>query len=180
MKQEEHDTQSLFEGKRQAAQDPDAQTPAAGGGKGIKIAIVAALAVVVVAVLLLKKGGDAVAPPGDGETGAQIAGVSQAAAVPRIVEIGSISCVPCKMMAPILEELRKEYAGALRVDFIDVYQDRSAGPLYRIRVIPTQIFFDSSGKEIFRHEGFFPKEQILAKWKELGVDLQTAGQTATN
>jgi thioredoxin 1 len=75
-------------------------------------------------------------------------------------------------MAPILEELKKEYVGSLEVVFIDVWQDRSAGERYGIQLIPTQIFFDSSGKELFRHEGFFAKEDILAKWKELGVDIR--------
>jgi thioredoxin 1 len=75
------------------------------------------------------------------------------------------------MMAPILEELRREYDGKMTVEFIDVWKNRSAGEPYRIRVIPTQIFFDPAGKELFRHEGFFSKEDILAKWKELGYDL---------
>jgi thioredoxin 1 len=76
------------------------------------------------------------------------------------------------MMEPILEELREEYEGRLQVEFIDVNQDRAAGEAYGIRVIPTQLFFDASGQERFRHEGFMSKEDILAKWKELGVDLR--------
>jgi thioredoxin 1 len=75
-------------------------------------------------------------------------------------------------MAPILEELKEEYAGSLEVVFIDVWQDPSAGDKYGIQMIPTQIFYDTSGKELFRHEGFFAKEEILAKWKELGITLQ--------
>jgi len=55
------------------------------------------------------------------------------------------------------------------VAFSDVRQDPSVGEKYGISVIPTQIFFDKDGKELFRHEGFFPKEDILAKWKELGI-----------
>jgi len=74
-------------------------------------------------------------------------------------------------MAPILEELKKEYAGRLLVEFIDVWQTPDAGEKYKIKMIPTQIFFDTAGKELFRHEGFFAKKDILAKWKELGVDL---------
>ena len=76
------------------------------------------------------------------------------------------------MMAPILAELRQEYSGQLQVDFIDVWKNESAGDEFGVRVIPLQIFFDAAGKELFRHEGFFAKEDILAKWKELGVDLQ--------
>jgi thioredoxin 1 len=93
--------------------------------------------------------------------------------LPRLVDLGAKSCVPCKMMAPILEELRNEYKGKLQVEIIDVYEDRSAGDRYRIRFIPTQIFFDPSGKELFRHIGFISKEDILAKWKELGFNLTT-------
>ena len=95
---------------------------------------------------------------------------------PRLVDLGAKSCVPCKMMAPILEELRNEYKGKLQVEFIDVWEDRSAGDQYRIRVIPTQIFFDPSGKELFRHVGFISKEDILSKWQELGFNL-TATQS---
>ena len=92
--------------------------------------------------------------------------------LPRLVDLGAGKCIPCRKMAPILEDLKKTYAGKLEVQFIDVWKDRDAGKPYRIRLIPTQIFFDAAGKEVFRHEGFFGKEDILAKWKELGVDLK--------
>ncbi|MHC4457951.1 MAG: thioredoxin family protein [Planctomycetota bacterium] len=92
-------------------------------------------------------------------------------AVPRLVDLGAGKCVPCKMMAPILEELKSEYEGVLKVEFIDVWENPEAGKEYGIRLIPTQIFYDSTGRELFRHEGFFSKEDILAKWKELGVEL---------
>jgi thioredoxin 1 len=75
-------------------------------------------------------------------------------------------------MIPVLEELKKEYAGQLEVEFIDVWKNPDAGKPYGIQMIPTQIFFDASGKELFRHSGFYSKEDILAKWKELGVDLK--------
>ena len=75
------------------------------------------------------------------------------------------------MMAPVLEGLKKEYAERMQVDFIDVWQNPGAGKQYSIQMIPTQIFYDAAGKELFRHEGFFAKDDILAKWKELGVDL---------
>jgi thioredoxin 1 len=92
--------------------------------------------------------------------------------LPRLVDLGAGKCIPCRMMAPILEELKTEFAGSLEVVFIDVWEDPSAGARYGIQMIPTQIFFDASGKELFRHEGFFAKEDILAKWRELGVNLQ--------
>ncbi|MDD5007780.1 MAG: thioredoxin family protein, partial [Syntrophorhabdaceae bacterium] len=80
--------------------------------------------------------------------------------------------IPCKMMAPILEELKREYAGVLNVQFIDVWENPNAGQKYRIRAIPTQIFYDASGRELSRHMGFMSKEQILNAFKDLGIDLK--------
>jgi len=91
--------------------------------------------------------------------------------LPRLVDLGAGKCIPCKMMAPILEELKVGYQGRLEVDFIDVWENPAAGKAFRIQLIPTQIFYDPSGKELFRHEGFMSREDILAKWKELGYDL---------
>ena len=90
---------------------------------------------------------------------------------PLLVDWGAGKCIPCKKMAPILEELKVEYAGRMDVEFIDVWKNGDAASRYGIASIPTQIFFDASGKELFRHEGFFAKEDILKKWQELGVDL---------
>ena len=92
--------------------------------------------------------------------------------LPKLVDLGADKCIPCKMMAPILKELKTGYAGRMEVEFIDVWKNPGAGKPYKIKLIPTQIFFDAFGKERFRHEGFFGKEDILAKWKELGVDLK--------
>ena len=134
-----------------------------------KIAVVVAL-VVVVGVLLLMKRGGAAPDAGRTTTGPGAAG----AGLPRLLELGSTTCVPCKMMAPILEELKEEYAGRLHVEFIDVWKDPKSGKGYGIKLIPTQIFFDAWGKERWRHEGFISKADILAKWKELGVSLSAA------
>ena len=92
----------------------------------------------------------------------------QTAMLPRLVDLGAGKCIPCKMMAPILVELRKEYEGRMEVVFIDVWENPDAGQPYGVEVIPTQIFYNAEGKELFRHVGFFGKEDILAKWKELG------------
>ncbi len=91
--------------------------------------------------------------------------------LPGLLELGSKTCVPCKMMEPVLDELRTAYGEQLKVDFIDVKENIEAGEKYKIRMIPTQIFYDADGKELFRHEGFFPREDIVAKWKEFGVTL---------
>lgn len=98
-------------------------------------------------------------------------GTTSQAARPRLLDLGATKCIPCKMMAPILEELKEEYAGRMDVEFIDVWQNRDAAGQYDIESIPTQIFFDASGKELYRHQGFIAKDDILKKWQELGVDL---------
>jgi thioredoxin 1 len=98
-------------------------------------------------------------------------GAAEPAPLPRLVDLGADQCIPCKMMAPILVELEKDYAGQLDIVFVDVWKNRGAGARYGIRLIPTQIFFDAAGKELFRHEGFYAKKDILAKWAELGVKL---------
>ena len=91
--------------------------------------------------------------------------------LPRLLELGSDKCIPCKAMAPILKELKKDCAGRLEVEFIDVWKNKPAAETHGVKIIPTQIFFDAAGNERFRHEGFFGKDDILAKWKELGVEL---------
>ena len=95
-------------------------------------------------------------------------------ALPLLLDLGAGKCIPCKMMAPILEELKKEYAGSLKVEVVDVEENPDIAEKYQVRIIPTQIFFDAAGKELFRHEGFSSKEDILEKWKELGVQLTKA------
>jgi thioredoxin 1 len=97
-------------------------------------------------------------------------------ALPRLVDLGADKCIPCKMMAPILKELKTDFEGQLEVEFIDVWKKPDASKPYKINLIPTQIFYDASGKERFRHEGFFSKEDILAKWKELGVSLKAQSE----
>lgn len=94
------------------------------------------------------------------------------ASLPRLVDLGADKCIPCKMMAPILAELKGDYAGQFEVHFVDVWKDPAPGRAYGIKVIPTQIFFDASGVELWRHEGFFGKDDILKKWAELGVALK--------
>jgi len=134
-------------------------------GKIGKIAIVVVLAIAVVAVVVLKKGGPA-------------SSSAQAAGLPRLVDLGSTTCIPCKMMASVLDELEREYAGRMRVEFINVNENPDAAKPFGIKLIPTQVFIDASGKELWRHEGFISKDDILAKWQELGVNLAAASQPA--
>jgi thioredoxin 1 len=88
------------------------------------------------------------------------AAAGPSATLPRMVDLGAGKCIPCKKMAPILEEMQKDYAGVVNVVFLDVWKDPKAGKPYKIRLIPTQVFFDKAGKEVFRHEGFFSREEI--------------------
>jgi thioredoxin 1 len=78
------------------------------------------------------------------------------------VELGSVNCVPCRMMKPVMEAVEKTYGWKVKVVFHDVWtpEGKKYGQEYRIRAIPTQVFLDSEGKEFFRHEGFFSKEEI--------------------
>ena len=107
-------------------------------------------------------------------TNAPEAQVKVGQALPKLVDLGAKACVPCKKMAPILDELTEEYKGVFDVVFIDVWkpENQAEAKKYGIKSIPTQIFFDASGKELGRHEGFIPKEEILKKWEELGVKLK--------
>ncbi len=101
-------------------------------------------------------------------------GAQQAPKLPKLVDLGSTTCIPCKQMAPILEELKTELAGKIDVEFVNVNTQPALTDKYRIEVIPTQVFLDASGKELFRHEGFYAKAAILAKWTELGFNVATA------
>jgi thioredoxin 1 len=162
----------------------------------IKLLIVTALAVAVIAALALKKNkaateteaaaplaaaqsfaandapsAPAAAAPSAGSVTTTAAPLARAK-LPKLIDLGADKCIPCKMMAPLLEELKREYAGRLEVEFIDVWKNPDAGQRYGIQMIPTQIFYDADGKERSRHVGFIGKEDILAKWKELGVELR--------
>ncbi len=109
-----------------------------------------------------------------GEVSAEAAAAADTSAaaqnkLPRMLELGSVGCKPCEMMTPILDELRKEYPGKLSVEFYDVRKDNTQAKKYKIRLIPTQIFLDAEGKEYFRHEGFYPKEEIVKILEQMGV-----------
>ncbi|MDD2598212.1 MAG: thioredoxin family protein [Kiritimatiellae bacterium] len=106
------------------------------------------------------------------ESGANEGG--KATALPRLLDLGAHKCSACQKMTPILDELTREYKGVLEVEFIDVWQseNKERAMTYKIETIPTQIFFAADGKELWRHVGFISKEEILAKWKELGYDFK--------
>jgi thioredoxin 1 len=107
------------------------------------------------------------------------AGLSVAAAPPAVpvkgmvtmVDLGAGECIPCKMMAPILAKMEKVYAGKAAVVFLDVWKDQAPARRFGIRTIPTQIFFDKSGREVYRHVGFLSEKAIMSKFNDLGVIL---------
>lgn len=88
---------------------------------------------------------------------------------PSVVDFGARTCIPCKKMAPILEELNRELTGKANVLFVDVWKDNAIGGRYGVQMIPTQVFFNAQGKEIKRHMGFMEKTDILKELKTLGM-----------
>ena len=88
---------------------------------------------------------------------------------PSLVDFGSTGCVPCDMMAPILDRLKEKYEGKLNVLFVHVVKEQILAARYGIQSIPVQIFFDKTGKEVFRHVGFFPQEEIEKRLSDMGV-----------
>ncbi|GAB6908189.1 Thioredoxin [Desulfosarcina cetonica] len=86
-----------------------------------------------------------------------------------MVDLGAHKCIPCKMMAPIIEDLQKTYSGRASVIFIDVWEYREQAQRFGVRGIPTQIFYDASGKEVGRHVGFLDKQSIVETFEKLGV-----------
>jgi len=89
---------------------------------------------------------------------------------PTVIDLGARTCIPCKKMAPILESLSGEYRGKATILFIDVHEDRAAAQKFRVQMIPTQIFFDTRGKEIKRHIGYMDKSDIIKELKTAGLD----------
>jgi thioredoxin 1 len=87
------------------------------------------------------------------------------------IELGSVRCIPCKKMQPIVAEIEKEYSGQVKVIFYDVWtpEGRPYAARYKIKLIPTQVFLDKDGNEYYRHQGFFPKEELVKVLKQKGV-----------
>jgi thioredoxin 1 len=158
---------------------PPARPAPAGRSRLWRLAVLGAVVVAVALILIVKSRettGQVQNAPGQVLAPRAVSAHAGAAAVtaarlPRLVDLGADRCIPCKAMAPILAVLRTENAGRLDVQFIDVWKDPSAGEPYRVFAIPTQIFYAPSGEELFRHEGFFSKEDILAAWKRLGYEF---------
>jgi len=86
-----------------------------------------------------------------------------------MIDLGADKCIPCKMMAPIIAKLEKEYEGRAAIVFIDVWKHNEQARRFGIRAIPTQIFYNENGREIFRHEGFFAEKEIRTQLSQMGV-----------
>lgn len=97
-------------------------------------------------------------------------GSQQATKLPMLVDLGKGTCIQCKKMKPILEELTREYEGRAIVKFIDLRYEPQAAGQYRVRLIPTQIFYDADSNEVYRHVGFMDKRSIEMKFAEMGVN----------
>jgi len=99
----------------------------------------------------------------------QPTGVVPVKGIVTMLDLGADACIPCKMMAPIIEKLEKTYRGKAAVVFIDVWKDKEPAKRFGIRAIPTQIFFDKEGKEVYRHTGFMGEADIIGQLKKMGV-----------
>jgi len=141
------------------------------GSLNLKTLICTLLIIVVGVISLYLLTSRACAAETKNTTDSKVSGVK----IPALVDVGSKQCIPCKLMEPFLEELRTEYAGILRVEFIDVQVDPVRATKLGVRGIPTQIFHAASGKERHRHMGYITKEEILTAFKKLGIELVKKG-----
>lgn len=105
-------------------------------------------------------------PEGTGPNGTVVAGR------PRLVDIGSTTCIPCKVMLGVLDELRQKYTGSLDVKFLDVDKDAAEAAPFAIQAMPTQVFLSPDGKELWRHVGVIRAEAVIARWAELGYVIE--------
>jgi len=94
---------------------------------------------------------------------------ARASGKPSLVDFGADGCRPCDMMAPILETLKKKHEGKANVLFVQVREEQILAARFAVQSIPVQVFFDKDGKEVFRHVGFFPQDEIEKKLAEMGV-----------
>lgn len=89
----------------------------------------------------------------------------------EFVELGSVNCIPCKKMQPVMKSIETKYKGLVKVTFHDVWKDDAPAKKYGIDAIPTQVFLDASGKELMRHLGFYPEEEIDKFFQSQGVNI---------
>jgi len=127
------------------------------------------LSIIIVAVLLLSCNKNDVKSESNKTSGNQITDDDYKI---EFVELGSVKCIPCKKMQPIMRSIEKKYSGQVKVTFYDVWEDKAPAKKFGIKLIPTQVFLDAKGNEIMRHQGFFAEEEI-------DKFLQSQGLTTT-
>ena len=100
----------------------------------------------------------------DGKTGGENHKVT-------FIELGSIKCIPCQKMQIVMDSIEKQYDKQVKIIFYDVWtkEGKPFGDQYKIHLIPTQVFLDEDGKEYFRHEGYFPFDDVKKILKQKGV-----------
>jgi len=89
----------------------------------------------------------------------------------EFVELGSVNCIPCKKMQPVMKSIEEKYKGLVKVTFHDVWKDEAPAKKYGIDLIPTQVFLDANGKELMRHQGFYAEEEIDKFLQSQGVNI---------
>jgi len=87
-----------------------------------------------------------------------------------MLDLGATACIPCKMMIPVIEKVEKRYRGKAAIVFIDVWKHRDQARRFKIRAIPTQIFFDKNAKEVYRHVGFMTEAQVVQQFQKMGLN----------
>ncbi len=105
----------------------------------------------------------------DQEGSEQRVATEESYTLPTMIELGSETCIPCQKMVPVMEALREEHADKIEIRFYDVKKLPDMAKKFQIRLIPTQVFLKADGTEFFRHEGFFPKEEIEKVFQDMGV-----------
>jgi thioredoxin 1 len=114
-----------------------------------------------------------------GSGGPADAAATARTAAPRFVDVGTTTCIPCRVMLGVMDELRRDYAGSLVVDFVDIAVTPAEADRYGVRAIPTQIFYAPDGRELWRHTGVIRAEAVIAKWAELGFPVEPSGARPT-
>ena len=87
-----------------------------------------------------------------------------------MIDLGADYCIPCKMMAPILKKIKQQYQDKADIVFIDIHENKAQAERFGVRVIPTQIFYNTEKKEIYRHEGYMSETDIKTQLKAMGIN----------
>lgn len=132
----------------------------------------AALLALVVGVPLALKQAESPRPDPAAIAVAAASSAKTAEPLPKLVDLGTTTCAPCKAMLGVLDELERGYKGQLAVEFINVAEQEQQAEKYAVEIIPTQVFLAGDGRELYRHTGFLAAPAIVAKWRELGYPLQ--------